>query len=108
MHFMYITKDNFFLIFKQIFFISMGEKNIQTRFQMIDFMLYDPKIIINNLNFKLKTFTSSNFYSINIVSTNPIIPKTAKNAIQNSIELKSRIVTYQNNSLNQLYNLVDV
>ena len=28
MHFMHIIKDDFFPIFKQVFFVSMGEKNV--------------------------------------------------------------------------------
>ena len=32
MHFMHIIKDDFFLVFKQVFFVSMGEKNVQARF----------------------------------------------------------------------------
>ena len=32
MHFMYITKDNFFFAFKQVFFVSMGEENVQAKF----------------------------------------------------------------------------
>ena len=70
-------------------------------------MLYDPKIMINNLDFKPKTFTSLNSYSTNAASTNPTIFKITKNAVQNSIELKSKIITYQNNSPNQLYNLIN-
>ena len=100
MHFTHIIKNNFFLVFKQVFFISMGEKNIQTKFQAINFILYNPEIIINNLDFKFKIFTPSNSYPINVVSTNPITSKTAKNAIQNSTELKSKIVIHQNNSSN--------
>ena len=67
---------------------------------MTGFILYNLKIIINNLDFKFKTFTLSNSHSINIVSTNPTTSKTTKNAVRNSIELKSKIVTHQNNSLN--------
>ena len=100
MHFTYIIKDNFFSIFKQIFFTSMGEENIQTKFQAIGFMLYNLKIIINNLDFKLKIFTLSNSYPTNVVSTNLITPKITKDAVQNFIELKSKIITHQNNSSN--------
>ena len=107
MHFTHITKNNFFLVFKQAFFISMNEKNIQTKFQAINLMPYNPKIMINNLDFKFKTFTPSSSHPINAVSTNPITSKTTKNAVQNSIELKSKIITHQNNSPNQLYNLID-
>ena len=63
--------------------------------------------MINNLDFKFKTFTPSNSYPTNIASTNPTTLKTTKNAVQNSIKLKSKIVTHQNNSSNQLYNLID-
>ena len=69
-----------FWVFKQVFFVSMNEKNVQTRFQMINPMLYNLKIIMNNLNFKFKMYTPSNFYSINVVFMNLNIPKTAKNA----------------------------
>ena len=81
MHFMYITKDNFFSIFKQIFFVSMGEKNVQAEFQIINFMLYNLKIMINNLNFKLKILTLSSFCPTNTAFTNPITLKTAKDAV---------------------------
>ena len=108
MHFIHIIKNNFFFVFKQVFFVSMNEENIQIKFQAIDFMLYNLEIMINNLDFKLKTFTSSSFYLTNVASTNPITPKIAKNAVQNFIKLKFKIVTHQNNSLNQLYNLIDV
>ena len=39
MHLMHITKDNFFPVFKQAFFASMNEENVQARFQMIGLML---------------------------------------------------------------------
>ena len=32
MHFMHIIKNNFFLVFKQVFFASMNEKNVQVKF----------------------------------------------------------------------------
>ena len=61
-------------------------------------MLYNPKIIINNLDFKFKTFMLSNSCLTDIASTNLIMPKIVKDVVQNSTELKSKIVTYQNNS----------
>ena len=71
-------------------------------------MLYNSKIIINNLNFKFKTFMLSSSCPTNVVSMNPITFKTVKNVIWNFIKLKSKIIIHQNNSLNQLYDLVDV
>ena len=71
-------------------------------------MLYNPEIIINNLDFKFKTFTLLSFCLTNAAFTNSIMPKTAKNVVQNFIELKSKIVIHQNNFSSQLYDLVDV
>ena len=81
MHFTHIIKDNFFPIFKQVFFVSMSEKNVQTKFQATDLMLYNLEIMINDLNFKFRTFTLSNSCPTSIASTNLITPKTAKNAV---------------------------
>ena len=100
MHFMYIIKDNFFFVFKQVFFVSIGEENVQAKFQAIGLMLYDLKIVINSLDFRFKTFMLLSFYLINIASTNPIMPKIAKDVVQSFIELKSKIVIHQNNFLN--------
>ena len=97
MHFMHITKNNFFFVFKQAFFISISEKNVQAKFQMIGFMPYNLKIMINNLDFKLKTLTLSSFCLINAASTNPTTSKTTKDAVRSFIELKSKIIIHQNN-----------
>ena len=69
-------------------------------------MPYNLKIMMNNLKFKCKMHTSSNFHLINIVSTDPNIFKIAKNAVQNFNKLKFKIIIYQNNLLNQIYNLI--
>ena len=71
-------------------------------------MLYDPKIMINSLDFRLKTLTLSNSHPTNTASTNLTTPKTTKDAVRNSTELKSRIIIHQNSFLNQLYDLIDV
>ena len=71
----------------------MNEKNLQTEFQIIDFMLYNLKLMIN-LNFKSKIHALSNFNSTNIVFKNPNILKITKNALQNFIKLKFKIIIY--------------
>ena len=63
-------------------------------------MLYSPKIIINNLNFKFQILTSPNFCLINIIFINPNLFKIAKDIIENSIKLKFKIANHQNNVLN--------
>ena len=44
-------------------------------------MLYNPEIMINNLDFKFKTFTSSSFHSTNVAFTNPITSKITKDVV---------------------------
>ena len=107
MHLTYVTKKNFFLAFKQTFLVLMNEKKVQTKFLILNFMLYNPEIIINNLNIKSKMHILLNFCLTNVISTNPNMLKITKNAIWNFIKLKFKIVIYQNNSLNWIYNLVD-
>ena len=103
----YITKNNFFFAFKCVFYVIINPKNIQINFKIIGFVLYNPKKIINNLNFKFCTPTLSNFCLTNFISTNPNMPHTAKNAVQNSINLKNKIAKHQNNFFIHLYELVD-
>ena len=86
----------------------MNEKNIQIRLQMINFLLYNSKIIINNLNFRPKMYMLLNSCSRNIIFTKSNIFEIAKNAIQNFITWKFKIIVHQNNLLNQLYHLIDV
>ena len=59
----------------------MGEENVQIRFQMINFMLYNLEIMINNLDFRFKTFMLLSFCLTNIAFTNPTISKTAKDVV---------------------------
>ena len=77
----YIVKNNFFFAFKHVFYVIINPKNIQTSFRIINFVLYNPEKIINNLDFKFHTPTPSNFYLTNFISTNPNTPHTAKNVV---------------------------
>ena len=63
-------------------------------------MLYDLKILINNLNFKFQIFTLLNYHSTNIIFTTPNMLKIAKNITQDSTKLKFKIIDHQSNSLN--------
>ena len=103
----HITKNNFFPAFKHAFYAIINPKNIQTSFRTTGLVLYNPKKMINNLDFKLHTPTPSNSYLTNSTSTNPNTPRTAKDAVRNSINLKNKIVKHQSNSLIHLYKLVD-
>ena len=85
---MYIIKNDFFPAFKHIFFVIRGPENIQLNFKSIGLVPYNPKKIINNLNFKFHIFTFSNFCLVNFTFINPNIFYTTKNAVQNFVNLK--------------------
>ena len=90
----HITKDNFFPAFKRIFYVIINPKNIQISFRITNLVPYNPEKIIGNLDFKFYTPTPSNFCPTSFTSTNPNIPCTAKNTIQNFINLKNKIAKH--------------
>ena len=104
---MHIIKNNFFLAFKCVFYVIINPKNIQASFRAIGLVLYNPKKIINNLDFKFHTPTLSNFCLTNFTFINPNTPHTAKNTVQNFINLKNKITKHQSNFFIHLYKLVD-
>ena len=77
----YIIKNNFFFAFKCIFYIIINQKNIQTSFRIIGFVLYNLKKMINNLDFKFHTLTPLNSCSTSFTFINPNMPCTAKNTV---------------------------
>ena len=98
-HIMHIIKNNIFFAFKQVFYVVMGSKNIQTSFKAIGFILYSFNQMFNYLDFKPHTFTPLNIFQWNL---NSIIPNTfyiAKNVLQNFVDLKSKITKHHNNLL---------
>ena len=107
MQIMYITKNNFFLAFKCVFYIIINLKNIQINFKIIGFVLYNSKKIINDLDFKFCILTLSNSCPTNFTSINPNMLHTAKNIVRNFINLKNKIAKYQSNFFIYLYELVD-
>ena len=104
----YIIKNNFFPAFKCIFYVIINLKNIQINFKTINLISYNPEKIINDLDFKFYTSILSNFCLTNFTSINPNMPCTAKNIIQNFINLKNKIVKHQNNFFIHLYKLIDI
>ncbi len=51
----YITKSDFFAYFYTAFFATFGEENIQTGFQSIGFVPFNPEAVISKLDVKLYT-----------------------------------------------------
>ena len=102
----HIIKNNFFLVFKCVFYVIINPKNIQASFKATNLVSYNPEKIINNLDFKFHTPTPSNSHLMNFISINPNTSCTAKNAVQNFINLKNKIAKHQSNFFIHLYKLV--
>ena len=94
MQIMYITKNDFFFVFKYVFYVIISPKNIQASFRVIGFISYNPKKIINGLDFKFYILILSNSCLTNFISINLNILCIAKNIIQNFINLKNKIVKH--------------
>ena len=103
----HITKNDFFFFFKRVFFIIIGEKNVRAEFSSTGLISYNSEIVINCLNFKPKTPTPLNSRLINIIFINLNTLKTARNAVRNSTNLKSKIAKYQSSFLTHLYELIN-
>ena len=108
MQIIYIIKNNFFLAFKHVFYVIINLKNIQTNFRIIGLVPYNLEKMIGNLDFKFCMPILSNFYPTNFISINPNMPCIAKNIIQSFINLKNKIIKYQNNFFIHLYELIDI
>ena len=104
----YITKNNFFFAFKCVFYVIINPKNIQTSFKIINLILYNLKKMISGLDFKFHTLTPSNSCPTNFTSINPNMSRTAKNIVQNFINLKNKITKHQNNFSIHLYKLINI
>ena len=77
----HITKNNFFLAFKHVFYVIINLKNIQAGFRVTGLVLYNLKKMINNLDFKFCMLILSNSRPTNFISINPNTSHTAKNAV---------------------------
>ena len=85
----HIIKNNFFFAFKCVFYVIINPKNIQINFKVTGFVPYNPKKIIDDLDFKFHIPTLSNFCPTNFTFINPNMSCTAKDTIQNFINLKN-------------------
>ena len=81
MQIMYIIKNNFFFVFKCVFYVIISLKNIQASFRVIGFVLYNLEKMISGLDFKFCTSMLSNSCLMNFTFINPNMLCTAKNAI---------------------------
>ena len=106
-HITHIIKNNFFLAFKQVFYVIMNSKNIQINFKIIEFIPYNFCQIFNYLDFNFHIFISLNILQQNSDFMNPNIFYTIKNVLQNFANLKSKITKHYNNFFIHLYELIN-
>ena len=90
----YIIKDDFFSVFKRAFYAIIGLKNVRAGFKATGLVSYDIKKIINNLDFKSRTSTPLNSRPPSSAFINLNTPRTAKDALRDSINLKFRIIKH--------------
>ena len=90
----HIIKNDFFLAFKHVFYVIINPKNIQASFRIIGLVLYNPKKIIDGLDFKFCMSMLSNSCPTNFIFINPNMSCTAKNIIWNFINLKNKIAKH--------------
>ena len=86
----------------------MSSKNIQISLKIIEFIPYNFDQMFDYLDFKFCTFTSLNIFQWNLDFINLNIFCIAKNVLQNSANLKFKIVKHHNNFFIYLYELVNV
>jgi hypothetical protein len=60
MHINYVSKLEFLCAFREAFFTSITEKNIQGGFAGAGLVPYDPKRVLSKLDVKLRTLTPLN------------------------------------------------
>jgi hypothetical protein len=91
----YITKLEFLPAFKEAFKAAFTEQNIRSGFRATGLVLYDPAIVISNLDLKLRTPTSLPIENIAWTSKTPYdLPEFERQTAY----IKEQIVQYQDSS----------
>ncbi|PWI64139.1 hypothetical protein PCL_12105 [Purpureocillium lilacinum] len=97
-HVTHISKLEFLCAFRQAFFSSMTEKNIQGGFSGAGLVPYDPQRVLAKLDVRIRTPTPP---VIPVEIQLPWVSKTPRNAYEASSQskhIKTRISTHQNSS----------
>ncbi|KAJ6436060.1 Glycoside hydrolase family 43 protein [Purpureocillium lavendulum] len=98
MHITHVSKLEFLCAFRDAFFASMTEKNIQGGFAGAGLVPYDPQRVLSKLDVRLRTPTPP---QTPIEIQLPWVSKTPQNAYEASSQskhIKTRISTHQNSS----------
>ncbi|RKK06667.1 hypothetical protein BFJ65_g18565 [Fusarium oxysporum f. sp. cepae] len=106
-HITHVSKVEFLRAFREAFFASMTEKNIQGGFMGAGLVPHDPERVLSKLDVRIRTPTPTLPPS---TSADPWIPKTPQNPLEANSQselIKTRISNHQNSSPMSMINAVD-
>ena len=107
MHITHVSKLEFLCGFREAFFVSMTEKNIQGGFRGAGLVPYDPERVLSMLDVKLRTPTPPNSLP---GTPQPWVfqtPHNPREANAQSTLIKTRIANHQNSSPTSMLAAVD-
>ena len=107
MHINHVSKLEFLCAFREAFFASMTEKNIQGGFAGAGLVPYDPERVLSKLDVKLRTPTPLNSRA---GTPQPWVfqtPHNPREANSQSTLIKTRIANHQNSSPTSMLAAVD-
>ncbi|KAL2126360.1 hypothetical protein VTI74DRAFT_1127 [Chaetomium olivicolor] len=106
-HISYVSKLKFLYGFREAFFASMTEKNIQGGFAGAGLVPYNPGRVLSKLDIQLRTPTPPNSP---LATTQPWVfqtPHNPREAEPQSTLIKTRIASHQNSSPTSMLAAVD-
>ncbi|OHW95371.1 transposase, partial [Colletotrichum incanum] len=103
----YITKDNFFPVFKAAFFTLIGENNVRAGFRQAGLIPFNPKVVISRLDFKPKTLTPLTLRPSSQGSWDAKTLTTALEGVRSAASLKKKIQAHQGSSPTPIYEVIN-
>jgi hypothetical protein len=106
-HINHISKLEFLCAFRDAFFASMTEKNVQGGFAGSGLVPYDPERVLSKLDVQLRTPTPT---GLPMTSADPWLLKTPQNPLEADSQtglIKARISNHQGSSPTPIHNAVD-
>jgi hypothetical protein len=107
MHINHISKLEFLCAFREAFFASMTEKNVQGGFAGTGLVLYDPERVLSKLDIKLRTPTPPTSRPSTAQPWVFQTPHNPREADAQSTLIKTRIANHQNSSPTSMLDAVD-
>jgi hypothetical protein len=106
-HINHVSKLEFLCAFREAYFASMTEKNIQGGFAGAGLVPYNPERVLSKLDVQLRTPTPT---GPPVASADPWVSKTPQNPLEADSQtglIKTRISNHQNSSPTSMLNAVD-